>query len=659
MKLKTSLQISAVFPLALAIIVSLGLYGRARAINKAREGIKASETLLTQTVELNTAMHACLLSPSPAAQRAWESQYLALEEALAGFRSDDFLQNSAADDMRRRHKELGQNVSKLIEFQKAGRTPAEKLAMSADEVAVLENKLSQEMREMQRSAFKLITAGNASTAVMEDAVDTYFMILVGVLALAMAALTMIASRNLMLRLKSMKDAADSAANGGAYTLEAGGHDEMGEAIRAVGGMIGRLRKSQDGQAEHVTSLEKEVARLKGAADAARDSNMRLADALTRLKRAQQQAVQQERILALKQVVRGISRDFAGALTPILSTSDFLLSFPDRLAKKDEVVEDLKLIHASAEKARKQIALLLDVFLSPEQEGTQSVDVNLAVEKAVQATESRWNAPGMAGKIRCETHLGSGVPLVAGHEHELTEAIVNLIINAVEALPRGGTIRLTTQGEGDWVKVSVRDDGEGMTEDVRIRCMEPFFSTKGGGSSGMGLTLVMVAAGRNGGALDIESSPEKGATFTLTLPVRKASDCVPEKPPSESAPGRSLACLVIDDELWIRKMMTKVLTAEGHTVETSANGLDGIERSSRKHYDLVILDRALPDMAGEDVAKLLRNQRPDLPIILLTGFGDMMKEQDVRLPGISVILSKPTTLKELREAIARSLSSSPA
>ncbi|MEK9135551.1 MAG: ATP-binding protein [Bacteroidota bacterium] len=265
--------------------------------------------------------------------------------------------------------------------------------------------------------------------------------------------------------------------------------------------------------------------------------------------------------------------------------------------------------------------------------------------------------GRGSTILMETDLQS-IPVVAGTESELREVLTNLIFNAVEAMPEGGTITIRTRPDNNHVLLEVSDTGVGMTEEVRQRCFEPFFSTKGEHGTGFGLTLAYGILQRHEATIDIDSEPGKGATFRIRLPIHTERPCetescsVQQKADNRQKAGTSLHSrhvLAVEDEPLIRQMLTTYLIGYGHTVEVATNGKEGLEKFHAGAFDIVITDRAMPEMSGEQLAAAIKQIAPKVPIIMLTGFGDLMQTSDEKLAGVDIIVSKPVGLTEFREA----------
>ena len=242
-----------------------------------------------------------------------------------------------------------------------------------------------------------------------------------------------------------------------------------------------------------------------------------------------------------------------------------------------------------------------------------------------------------------------LPIILGDPAAIREMLTNLIFNAVDAMPKGGTITVTARIEGHEIRLEVHDNGTGMTDEVRQRCLDPFFSTKGQQGTGLGLALVQATVARHHGRLTLESELGKGTSFIMRFPVgAKAAGPEPERIRVDRA--RRLRVLVVDDEPLVRAAVIEQLSSQGHTVETASNGLEGLDKFLSGQFDLVVTDRAMPEMGGDQLATAIKQVAPDRPIIMLTGFGDLMDARGEKPTGVDVVVGKPVTFDALQGAI---------
>ena len=383
----------------------------------------------------------------------------------------------------------------------------------------------------------------------------------------------------------------------------------------------------------------------------RDANTQLSGALAELRRRQKKTIQQERLNALGKMASGIAHDFNNALMPILGYTDALIVRPERLDDREETLHMLRNIRTAAQDAARAVAELREFYRPPEETPASEGDLNRQITTCVTLTKPKWQSEMAARGIRITmvTEL-EDVPKVNAENSLLREALINLLLNAVDAMPAGGPITMRTAHEGNRVVFQMIDAGTGMSEETHRRCLEPFFSTKGDGGSGLGLSMVHGFVRSHKGTMTVDSVEGQGTTVTIALPlaVAKPREVEPRETP---APLRKLHVLVIDDEQNSRNLISMFLELDGHSMETASGGEQALADFRKGTYDLVITDRAMPDMSGEQVAARIKEMQPEIPIILLTGFGAIMQD-DAEMPsGIDLIVPKPVTYKEIGVALA--------
>jgi signal transduction histidine kinase/ActR/RegA family two-component response regulator/HAMP domain-containing protein len=431
---------------------------------------------------------------------------------------------------------------------------------------------------------------------------------------------------------------------GALALGSTGRLEPSDEDRA------RVRQLADQMAVALSNAH-EVAERKRAEQSLQESNLRLEDALADVRATQAQVLQQERLRALGQMASGIAHDFNNALSPIVGYSEMLLNRPEYLADKTRVARYVKSIHTAGRDAATVVRRLREFYRSREgDEVFRPVSLNSLVAEAIDLTQPRWRDQALAKGVTIDIRTDlAEVPLVSGNESEIREILTNLILNATDAMPHGGTIEFQTRTDGEWIVLVVRDTGSGMTQDVRERCLEPFFSTKGEHGTGLGLSMVYGVVQRHGGTLDIDSEVGRGTTFVIRLaPYRQ--DTVEESGETVEAPPRPLRVLLVDDDPPALDVLHECLAADHHTVETARNGREGFEKFRRGLFDVVITDRAMPEMSGDQLAQAIKGLRPTTPVVLVSGFGEIIKVSGEVLPDVDAILSKPITIASLRQAI---------
>ena len=387
-----------------------------------------------------------------------------------------------------------------------------------------------------------------------------------------------------------------------------------------------------------------------------------------LRRTQEVVVQQERLRALGQMASGVAHDVNNALTPIIGYSELLTSLMPGMPQP--AVRALSVIKKSGEDIARIVARMREFYRRRDNsEHLSSVDINALIDEVIELTRPRWRdlSQRQGISINIERDLAVDLPSFLGDPSEIREAFTNLIFNSVEALPCGGKISFTsrtvpgpvskkTGSPTTQIQVEVSDSGIGMDEKTRQRCLEPFFSTKAKhGGTGLGLAMVYGMVQRHEGAIHIESSPGYGTVFQLTFPIREqAVAAVPQAAPRVSKP-RSLHILCIDDEPVIREILNESLQTYSHRVTTAPSGKDGIEMfrvaiKQKQPYQAVITDLGMPEMDGHQVARIIKAESPHTPVIMLTGWGTIMKEEGETAPEVDAILAKPARIEELNSLL---------
>jgi signal transduction histidine kinase len=385
-----------------------------------------------------------------------------------------------------------------------------------------------------------------------------------------------------------------------------------------------------------------------------------------LRQTQQAVMQQERLRALGQMASGIAHDINNAISPVALYTESLLEREPGLSPRAR--DYLGTIQRAIEDVAHTVSRMKEFYRQREPQLTLTpVHLNQLMQQVIDLSRARWNdIPQQRGiVIRMETELAPELPAVMGVESEIREALVNLVFNAVDAMPEGGTLTLRTRLSQlpPQVRVEVCDNGVGMSDETRRRCFEPFFTTKGERGTGLGLAMVHGIARRNNADIEIDSVQGRGTTIRLVFPV-------PASPAAESAastapyvvPAR-LRILVVDDDPLLIKSLRDILESDGHVVTAASGGREGIEmfrqtREREEPFDAVITDLGMPYVNGRQVASEIKNLSPTTPIILLTGWGQRLVAEGDTPPHIDRVLNKPPRLRELRDALAQCLLAKP-
>lgn len=382
-----------------------------------------------------------------------------------------------------------------------------------------------------------------------------------------------------------------------------------------------------------------------------------------LRRAQQAMVQEERLRALGHMASGIAHDINNALSPVsLYTESMLETEPDL---SDRARSYLQTIKRAVDDVAQTVGRMREFYRPRDAElALTPVQLNSMVQHVVDLTRARWSdIPQQRGiVIRALTDLAPALPKIMGMEAEIREALTNLVFNAVDAMPEGGTLTLRTRlaaadRQPATIVVEIADTGVGMDEDTRLRCMEPFFTTKGDRGTGLGLAMVFGTMQRHGAGMEIESVPGAGTTVRLVFAV---PDLVPQEPGPTvvalEAPLR-LRLLLIDDNPVLLQSLRDALELDGHVVVTTDGGEAGIAAfrlslGREEAFAAVITDLGMPHLDGRRVAAMVKAASPATPVIMLTGWGKRLAAEGYLPPHVDRLLAKPPRLHELRETLAQ-------
>ena len=387
-----------------------------------------------------------------------------------------------------------------------------------------------------------------------------------------------------------------------------------------------------------------------------------------LRQTQQAVMQQERLRALGQMASGIAHDINNAISPIVLYTETLLEHEAQLSERGR--DYLQTIARSIDDVAATVARLREFYRQREAQATLApVQLNAVAAQVVELTRSRWSdmpqQRGIVIDVDCE--LADDLPAVRGVEGELREALVNLVFNAVDAMPDGGALTLRTRpvpapepgaapATARAAQVEVIDTGVGMDDDTRRRCLEPFFTTKGERGTGLGLAMVYGIVQRHGADIEIDSAVGRGTTVRLSFPA--AALAAAALPPTSQAPASRLRILVVDDDPIVLKSLLDALEADGHALVAEDDGRRAIATfraacgTVGDAFDIVITDLGMPHLDGRQVADAIKQASKTTPVILLTGWGQRLIADDDIPAHVDRVLGKPPKLHELRTALAQ-------
>ena len=384
---------------------------------------------------------------------------------------------------------------------------------------------------------------------------------------------------------------------------------------------------------------------------------RLQQSFLELKEAQSRLAQSEgvrraeKLRSVGQMASGIAHNFNNVMSAIVGRVQLMkLKAVQKRLDAAELTRGLDVVERAALDGAETVRRLQEFSRGESIDEPEKADLKELIRAVIEITRPRWKdqAEQKGRRITVETDL-RGAPLVACVPGEVREVLTNLMFNAVDALPEGGTIRLFTESDETTATVRVEDDGEGIPAEVREHIFDPFYTTKGVGGSGLGLSTVYGIVERHGGTISVESALGQGTRFTLEFPLVSAA--AKEKASRDLPRSQAWRILVGDDEESVREALADLLRLLGHEVRTAASGEGTVAAFGEGTFDLVFTDLGMPGMSGWEVAESIRKVDTKIPIILATGWGTTLDEREAAGRGITRVLGKPFTIQKISSLIA--------
>jgi signal transduction histidine kinase/CheY-like chemotaxis protein len=361
-----------------------------------------------------------------------------------------------------------------------------------------------------------------------------------------------------------------------------------------------------------------------------------------LRATQNQLVQSAKLNALGEMAGGVAHDFNNFLTAILGRTQLLL----RSAGAPDVVESLRVIEQTALDGAHTVKRIQEFTRVRQDESRESVNLSQVLLQVVDLTRSAWQAEAKARgvHIQVETDLLGRQP-VNGSAAELREVFTNIVLNAVDAIPKGGTLRLATWDQGNSVVARVSDDGVGMDQETQARAFDPFFTTKRERGNGLGLSVAYGILRRHRAEIRVESELGKGTSFVVEFPAG-AEPADASAAPEALPEAKPMRVLCVDDEPAVLDVLCELVEALGHEVVRARGGGEAIELARLRKPDVVLSDLGMPEVNGWEVAAGVKRSAPEVPVALVTGWGVQIEPEAARRQGVDLILPKPFTIDDV-------------
>ncbi len=383
-------------------------------------------------------------------------------------------------------------------------------------------------------------------------------------------------------------------------------------------------------------------------------------------RIREQFSQMEKLSALGELASGVAHDFNNTLAGILGRAQLILRTND----PEKIQRGLNIIIKTAEDGAKTVKRIQDFARQRRDHDFEPVSIDQILFDVSEITRPRWKDRAEAANVQIALDLQiRSKARVMGDESELREVLVNMVFNAVDAMPEGGNLTLATEDVDGSVVISVGDTGTGMPQEVKSRIFDPFFTTKGKAGMGLGLAVSFGIIRRHEGSVEVESEVGQGTKFKISLPKAAvaeepaANDIDKAKRSLEAAhattsrafPGPQPKILVVDDEEAVRELLRDLLEAEGCRVYLAPGGREALSLFAVQQFDGIFTDVGMPGMSGWELAQAIRQSNENVPIAVITGWGEAVGSDEQKLARVNWVVTKPfraERISELAQEIAK-------
>lgn len=437
---------------------------------------------------------------------------------------------------------------------------------------------------------------------------------------------------------------------------------IGDSVAAEAVMIVGSARS-DGFSHHEVLLLKDLAVHLRIAWQNAQLYMQLKNAYEQLQEAQERIVQTEKLRALGEMSSGVVHDFNNILAAILGRIQIITGKLGKYATKSGrqfLTRNLELIEKAATDGSHILTRIGEFTKKNPTEKFTELYVDQIIGDAIELVRPRWHKRSRkCGKqIDVEFHHRGNLR-TAGNPSELREVFINLIINAVDAIPGKGKIIINAWPESEkTIIVTIEDSGQGMSPETRKKIFEPFFTTKGEAGTGLGLPVAYGIVTRHSGSIEVESEYGHGTKLTIRIPIRGiGKDESGGAAISAESTGHRGKILVVDDEEGFRDVLIEILVSRGYEADSVSCGLEALSMLAQSHYDLIITDLGMSGLSGWDLADTIYNNYPDVKIVMATGWGASIEKENLKAHHVHSMICKPFRIEEILRVVNDALAAS--
>ncbi len=363
-----------------------------------------------------------------------------------------------------------------------------------------------------------------------------------------------------------------------------------------------------------------------------------------------QFLQVEKLSAVGSLASGVAHDFNNCLAAICGRAELMLKY----TSDPNMRRGLELIVKSARDGAKTVKRIQDFARQRQDRDFETVSVEQLLLDVSEITRPRWKDSAEASGVHINLTVSNRAGAhVLGDASELRDVLVNMIFNAVDAMPAGGQLTLAAEQRDGKVVITVKDTGSGMDSEVRSRVFDPFFTTKGVEGMGLGLSVSYGVIRRHGGTIRVESEIGCGTTFKVILPLAECGESSASDAGAGDSVVRNQRCrmtkiLVVDDEEPVRELLRDILEDEGVEVTLAANGAEALARFEAGKFDAVLTDLGMPGMNGWELLRLISERDQQVPLAVITGWGELVSTHEEKAARVEWVLTKPFSLSQICE-----------